>query len=460
MEPNWQRGRRGAVTPPTDLHPLCFLPSDLRPVHVLPPTGLHPVRVLLSVLVLTVGGDLTRDDLTFERAISFAQDLIRIPSPPGGEGEVAARVMREMVALGFSDVRSDEVGNVIGVAPGRGESPPVMLCSHLDVVDVGDIASWEHPPFSATIAEGHLHGRGAMDIKGPLALQTYAAARFVHEPGAGDVIVAHTVLEERGGWGMAHLMATGSVRPGAIIIGEATNGDICIGHRGRAEIIVEVQGLAGHASAPERARNPLQGIGAVIHALDAFAHDLGHHDVLGPSTAAPTMIETMPRSRNVIPDRAQIVLDWRVLPGLLPDGALSWLREYLDRVRLPDDLCMDVRFATEHQHTWTGVDEKRRLFTPGFLLDAAHPVVRTAARCVTHATGRAPEIRPWTFATDGGHSCGVHGIPTIGYAPGEERYAHTNRERLELDSARDAYAAYPRLIGALFEVLPGSDASA
>jgi putative selenium metabolism hydrolase len=400
---------------------------------------------------------MTRDDLTFERAIRFAQDLIRIPSPPGGEGEVAARVMRELVALGFSDVRSDDVGNVIGVAPGRGESPGVMLCSHLDVVDVGDITAWEHAPFGAVIADGHLHGRGAMDIKGPLALQTYAAARFVHAPAAGDVIVAHTVLEERGGWGMAHLMATGAVRPGVIVIGEATNGDICIGHRGRAEIIAEVRGLAGHASAPERARNPLHGLGAVINALDAFAHDLDTHETLGRSTAAPTMVETMPRSRNVIPDRAQVILDWRVLPGLLPDGALARLREYLDNVRLADGLTLDVRFVTEHQRAWTGVAEDRRLFTPGFLLDPAHPLVRAAARSVTRSTGRAPGIRPWTFATDGGHSCGVHGIPTIGYAPGEERYAHTNRERLHLDSAATAYGAYPPMIDALFEVLPGLD---
>lgn len=397
---------------------------------------------------------MTRDDLTFERAIRFAQDLIRIPSPPGSEGEVAARVMREMVALGFSDVRSDEVGNVIGVAPGRGDAPGVMLSSHLDVVDVGDITSWAHPPFGAVIADGHLHGRGAMDIKGPLALQTYAAAHFIHEPAAGDVIVAHTVLEERGGWGMAHLMATGAVRPRAIVIGEATNGDVCIGHRGRAEMIVEVQGVAGHASAPERARNPLQGLGAVINALDAFAHDLDRHDTLGPSTAAPTMVETMPRSRNVIPDRARVVLDWRVLPGLLPDAALARLREYLAGVRLAEGLHLDVRFATERQHTWTGVEDERRLFTPGFLLDPAHPVVRAAARSVTRSTGRAPEIRPWTFATDGGHSCGVHGIPTIGYAPGEERYAHTNRERLHLDTACTAYEAYPALINAIFDVLP------
>jgi succinyl-diaminopimelate desuccinylase len=392
--------------------------------------------------------------LSFERAIAFARELIRIPSLPGDEGAVAARLMRELIALGFHDVRSDEVGNVIAVAPGRGERPPVMLCSHLDTVDVGDPASWEHAPFGGVVADGFLHGRGAMDIKGPLAIQTYAAAHFLAEPGAGDVIVAHTVLEERGGWGMAHLMATGEVMPGAVIIGEATNGDICIGHRGRAEVVIEVRGTAAHASAPGRAHNPLHGLGAVIAAVDSFAAGLGRDDVLGPETAAPTMVDTLPRSANVIPDRARLVLDWRLLPGVLPDTALARLCDHFrHRLTLPDGLSFHVCFATERQRTWTGTEEERRLFTPGFLLDANHPVAHAAARAVTRATGRAPLLRPWTFATDGGHSFGVHGIPTIGYAPGEERFAHTNRERLEIEAARVAHGAYPALIAAVTEAV-------
>ncbi len=56
------------------------------------------------------------------------------------------------------------------------------------------------------------------------------------------------------------------------------------------------------------------------------------------------------------------------------------------------------------------------------------------------------EIRPWTFATDGGWSCGVFGIPTLGFAPGEERFAHTNRERLDLEEARWAYSRHTELI--------------
>ena len=71
---------------------------------------------------------------SFEHAISFAADLIRTPGLPGQEAAVAARVREEMEALGLADVRVDAAGNVIGVARGRGEAPPVMLVSHLDVV--------------------------------------------------------------------------------------------------------------------------------------------------------------------------------------------------------------------------------------------------------------------------------------------------------------------------------------
>lgn len=393
-------------------------------------------------------------DLSFRRAIAFASDLIRIPGPPGGEGDVAERLRAEMEALGFHDVEVDSLGNVIGRAPGTGSAPAVMLNSHLDVVDVGDPAGWEFPPFGGVIDGGFLHGRGAMDIKGPLALQTYAAARFLDDPAEGDVIVAHTVYEERGGWGMEHLLASGRVSPGAVIIGESTRGDICIGHRGRAEIIIEVKGLAGHASAPERARNPLAAFPALIPALQAFADSLGADSVLGRSTLAPTMVETLPRSRNVIPDVARIIVDWRVLPDVTPDAAAASLGAFLhEQLTLPDGCSLDVRFATERQTSFTGQEAERILFSPGFLIAPDHPVVRAAAEAVASATGTQPAVRPWTFATDGGHSCGQHGIPTIGYAPGEERFAHTNRERLPLREAEVAYDAHPGLIRAVMAAL-------
>lgn len=400
---------------------------------------------------------------SFENALEFARDLIRIPSPPGGEEAVARRVAQEMEALGFDDVRLDEVGNVVGRVPGRpdgnGEpAPPVMLSCHLDVVAEGDHADWEHPPFAGEVAGGFLHGRGAMDIKGPLALQTYAAAAL-RGRASGDVIVAHTVYEERGGLGMKHLVDTGAVSPGAVIIGESTHGDVCIGHRGRGEIEIVLEGEAGHASAPERVKNALDLLPPVLEAMRELATDQPANDILGSASLAVTGVDVLPESRNVIPDRVTVVVDWRTVPQQSHESLLQRVEQFVARYLpdVPEGYGIRVRMARQDQTTWTGLSRVRDLFTPGFLMEPDHPVVRAAASAVGRRDGSPGEaaVRPWTFATDGGWTCGVHGIPTIGFAPGEERFAHTNRERLDLDEARWAFDRYPELILAVMGALRG-----
>jgi putative selenium metabolism hydrolase len=398
-------------------------------------------------------------EVTFENLVDFARDLIRIPSPSGGEEAVARRILEEMRALGFSDTRLDRAGNAIGVIPGASNGPTVLLNCHTDVVAAGDESDWEVPPYAGEIRDDTLHGRGAMDIKGPLAIQTYAAAAL-RGRAAGDVVVAHTVFEERGGLGMKVLLEDGEVRPDAVVIGESTHGDICIGHRGRAEVEVVLAGVAGHASAPERARNALGLLPQALEAVERISRDQPRDPVLGPASMTATTVDVLPESRNVIPDLVVVALDWRILPGTTDDALLARVSEELRRVMGPDTpegLSWSVRMATEHQECFTGMAEDKDLLTPGFLMDPEHPVVRAAAGAV----GRMDEgvgpatVRPWTFATDGGWSCGVHGIPTIGFAPGEERFAHTNRERLDLDEARWAWARYPRMIQAMQEALGG-----
>ena len=398
--------------------------------------------------------EMTLESPDFEAAIAFAQDLIRIPGLPGAEGGVARRVLEELRKLRFHDAWTDEAGNVIGVIRGHGGGPSVMLNCHLDSVDPGDPDQWEHHPYQAVLERGFLHGRGSLDIKGPLALQTHAAARFVDERPAGDVIVAHTVLEERGGWGMDHLMSRGEVRPDAIIIGEVTGGDICIGHRGRAEIIVEIHGEAAHASMPDRGLNPLCTLSAVLPALQDYAARLPAHPVLGKSTLVPTSIACSPSSPNVIPDRVTLILDWRTLPDSCTDRFPATLQRYFDQVlNLSGDYRINVRFSTVSQTTYTGLSQERRLLTPSFLLGERHPMVLAAVDAVRSSTGVEPRVRHWEFASDGGHSCGKYGVPTVGFAPGDEGLIHTNRERLDLQEARIAFHAYSRIINAVQSAL-------
>jgi acetylornithine deacetylase/succinyl-diaminopimelate desuccinylase-like protein len=87
-------------------------------------------------------------------------------------------------------------------------------------------------------------------------------------------------------------------------------------------------------------------------------------------------------------------------------------------------------------------------------MESDDPVILAAAEAVgKRDKEEAAEVRPWTFATDGGWSCGVFGIPTFGFAPGEERFAHTNRERLDVEEARWAYSRHPALIQAVQRAL-------
>ena len=394
---------------------------------------------------------------SFDAAVAFAQDLIRIPSLSGAEGELARRVVAEMEALGYDEVWTDELGSVVGVIKG-GAGPAVMLSAHLDMVAAGDPEEWEHPPFDGVIADGRLHGRGAMDIKGPLALQTHVGAAM-KDTAAGDVIVAHPVFEERGGWGMDHLTRPdGGLRPAAVIIGESTDGDIAIGHRGRAEIEITVRGLAGHASAPGRAKNALDALVPLLAGVDALAMRQREDPVLGPASVVATGIEATPASLNVIPDRVTLTLDWRILPTDTEESLLARVRKAI-RPWLDQDGrgwgTAECRLATERQRAWTGVEEERSILSPGFIMDPEHPVVQAAARAVGRrdpqggASNRPARVRPWTFATDGGWTCGVRGIPTIGFAPGLERHAHTNTERLKLDDARWAYERYLVLVPAV-----------
>ena len=395
---------------------------------------------------------------SFDAALAFAQDLIRIPSMPGEEGELARRVVAEMEDLGYDEAWTDELGSVVGVVRG-GAGPTVMLSAHLDMVAAGDPDEWEHPPFDGVIADGFLHGRGAMDIKGPLAIQTHVAAALRGRV-QGDIVVAHPVYEERGGWGMDHLTREGGgLRPDAAIIGESTQGDIAIGHRGRAEVEIVAQGLAGHASAPERARNALDLVPPILAGVRDLAARQQSDDVLGAASVVATGIEAVPASLNVIPDRVTVTLDWRILPVDTEDTLLGRLadavRPHLARFDAEEGgkrgQSVEFRLATQIQRSWTGVERERRILSPGFLMDPGHPIVAAAARAVGARSGNgAPaRVRPWTFATDGGWTCGVRGVPTIGFAPGEERHAHTNTERLDLAEARWGYGKYLDLVPAV-----------
>ncbi len=96
----------------------------------------------------------------------FALRLVQQASPSGQEGAVADLIRAELADLGF-EVETDRLGNVIGTLD-AGTGPCVLLDCHMDTVGIGDRAAWSRDP-AGVVDGGRLYGRGAMDMKGPLA---------------------------------------------------------------------------------------------------------------------------------------------------------------------------------------------------------------------------------------------------------------------------------------------------
>jgi succinyl-diaminopimelate desuccinylase len=377
--------------------------------------------------------------------VDFCQRIVRIPSLPGQEGDVANLVQLEMNKLGYDEITVDEVGNVVGTLQGDGNGPSVEFNGHMDVVDVGDPSRWPYPPFGGEIHGGAIWGRGASDMKGALAAMIYGAAlpRRLGLHRTGDVHVAAVVMEETGGLGTIHL--TKRLRPSAAVVGEASRGAIARGHRGRCEIVVKVTGKSVHASVPEQGANPHYTLAAFIEKLHTI--HLSVDSFLGPASLAPTLFLTDQRSANVTPGECALHLDWRNVAGDDPEVFLSQLRELLGTC-LRDGCTGEVRLQVEDARTYTGKSFPLASVFPPFVLPTGHPLIGRASQALTTTFGSAPSIIRWSFATDGGHLM-RSGIPVIGYGPADERLAHTVEDRIEIGALVRGIAGYAALALAL-----------
>jgi acetylornithine deacetylase/succinyl-diaminopimelate desuccinylase-like protein len=196
-------------------------------------------------------------------AVSLLQDLIRAPSPSGNEAEAAKAVAEGMRTAGFDTVRVDGLCDALGTIKGSGEGRSVLFNGHIDHVPPGDMVD----PYSGRLMDGAqfgvegevVYGRAASDMKGAVAAMVTAGG-VLKELGIelkGDLKVAGVAREEVGGAGTISTILDSHFLGDLIIIGEATNMDIALGHRGHARTDVVVKGRSCHASAPDRGINAL-----------------------------------------------------------------------------------------------------------------------------------------------------------------------------------------------------------
>lgn len=372
--------------------------------------------------------------------VGFAAELIRTPSPSGAEEAVGTLVVDRMRSLGFDEVTVDEVGNVVGVIRGTGAGQDLMFCSHMDTAEPGDLERWEAPPHSGMELDGDLLGLGASDSKGSLASQIYAAhlLRAQGAPLSGNVIVAAVVMAERSeGFGIAHLfdrtLPSRQLKPALVVMGDPTGLDLFLGQRGRLEIEVMTIGRTSHASAPWLGVNAVYKMTPVVEGLHDLASSLPSHPFLEKSSLALTELSCTPARPSTIPDRCYASVDRHYLPNESLDTILMQVQSLLNRVSAKDpDFKGEARIRSVQETAYTGLTKEVPKILAPFVTSETHPLVAKAVGAL-EAQGHFPHFDKWYYSTEGGYPAGILGIPTIGYAPGEEKYAHTPYDRVKID---------------------------
>jgi succinyl-diaminopimelate desuccinylase len=377
-------------------------------------------------------------NLLLDDCVDFTRELIRTPSMSHEEAGIAKLIAAELQRLAFDEVSIDEIGNVIGRIFGRDRQlPALVLNTHLDHVDPGDLDLWPTPPYEAAIVDGRIVGRGACDIKGPLAVQVYAMAalRRLGQLPRRDVVFTGVVQEEIGGAGALYWVENLDYPVALVVLGEPSDNNLALGHRGIVQMWVIFHGCSAHASAPQKGINPNYALAAFLQKLEPTVSELAEHPLLGPTTIVPTIIEVDTTSANVIPAWARVLLDIRT--------AVESKQSLLALVdRLAGDQPYTVLDAWCSEPTPL-VPDKEVIY--GYDTPADSEIVLRIWQLINEGMGRQADLISYQFATDGRHFV-PYNIPIIGYAPGEENQAHTAGESIAISQIEEALHGYIQLI--------------
>ena len=390
------------------------------------------------------------DSLDQQALVDDLVHLVRVPSVTGtdAESELQHEQSTMLAALGFAvdawkldldDLRAHpdypgaeaprtEGYGVVGTL-GDGQ-PALVLQGHVDVVPTGDLDKWtDHDPFSGSISNGVLHGRGACDMKAGLAAN-FAVARAIAGSGVRleRAFAIHSVVsEEDGGLGAFATMLRGHTADVAVLT-EPTSGRIVTANAGALTFEIRVAGRAAHGS------TRLEG----VNALDAFL----------PIYARLQQLE---RERNAVP--VPLFLD-TALPYPISVGRVTagdWASSVPDLLvaegRLGVALGEPVADARAALHNavaeacasdpWLR-DNPAEVTWPGGQFASGqiaqdHPFIAQVSSAITDLDGReAPSLSAAPYGSDLRLYSGLGGIPTLHYGPGDVRFAHAPREQVPI----------------------------
>jgi putative selenium metabolism hydrolase len=381
-----------------------------------------------------------------ERSVAkFLRDLIAIKSVSSREEEVISRIREEMELCGFDEVTVDPMGNILGRI-GSGKHI-LAFDAHVDTVDVGNAGNWTVDPFRGAEKDGIIYGRGACDMKGALASIVHGG-KLIKQLGLGGdytlYVVGSVQEEDCDGLCWQYIINEDKICPEAVVITEPTNLGVYRGHRGRMEIEVRTKGVSCHGSAPERGVNAVYRMAPIVLDIEKLNERLTGEPFLGKGTVTISEIRSTSPSLCAVPDSSVIHLDRRLAATDTRDSALREIRA------LPSVIATGAEVVVLNYSTpsWRGLSYPTQKYYPTWLLPETHPLLSAGVRTYEKLFDAKPQVGRWVFSTNGVAVMGMHGIPCIGFGPGDEVYAHMATEQIPVEHLVKAsawYAAFPEV---------------
>ncbi|BBF79610.1 succinyl-diaminopimelate desuccinylase [Asticcacaulis excentricus] len=283
--------------------------------------------------------------------VELTKALINHPSVTPVDAGAMDRVQQTLESLGFACERL-RFGEIENLYARRGTaSPNLCFAGHTDVVPEGALDGWRSDPFAATIENGVLTGRGAVDMKGGIAAWIAAVSRFDSLPGSlSFLITGDEEGEALDGTKkvVEHLRQTGEVIDHCIV-GEPTSsavlGDmIKVGRRGSINATITVTGKQGHVAYPQRALNPIPVLVAIMAELDGRVLDEGFERFL-PSNLEITTFDVANKTTNLIPQTASGRINIRFNPTHSGASLQAWIEEVCARHSERSSAAIEVKAA-------------------------------------------------------------------------------------------------------------------
>ena len=388
----------------------------------------------------------SRDDI-----VRFMRDICAIPSMDGQLKDVGERIGSEMTNLGFEEVRFDKMGNILGrIGDGK---RVIVYDSHIDTVGVGDPSTWGWDPFKGKVENDILFARGACDEKGSTPGMVHGLA-LARDLGFLEGATAYYFgnMEEWCG-GIAPNTFTEidpGVRPDFVVIGEPTKMQVYRGHKGRIELRITATGRSAHAASHYLGDNAVYKMMAIItqiRELDRrMRFGMGYHPVQGYPSIAVTDVTARTASLNAVPDQFTIYIDRRITSSEPRDEVIAQVKGLIPDY-LQDEIHVEELFY--ETPSYTGFVFPVSKFYPPWLLDDTHPLTQAGQGTVEALWGEKRMLGTWDFSTNGTYWGGKAGIPSIGFGPGDEKYAHTVLEQVPLNevvAATEFYALFPKVL--------------